>query len=178
MKNGISLTGKNAIHHNLSGKILFSQNIPLEIKNLKIYILNNIILPLISKKWDILRENLFCLDNIKKKINLYYSLDDLVIYKNIINVIEVIVNEHIELEELEKKVYGTKKEEFAKLVYKTTMIQLKPEYEIYNIIIGKPCRDLNTTYNEEIINDIIRLLKVENINFNKIKEYILFKYIK
>jgi hypothetical protein len=62
------------------------------------------------------------------------------------------------------------------LMYKTTMIKLKPEYEIYDNILGKPERSLNQKYNEEIINVIQHLLNIDNINFNKIKEIISQKY--
>jgi len=61
-------------------------------------------------------------------------------------------------------------------MYKTTMIRLKPEYEIYDNIIGKPKREKNESYNELIIKDIQLLLKNENITFNKIKDIILNKY--
>jgi hypothetical protein len=64
------------------------------------------------------------------------------------------------------------------MVYKTTMIQLLPEYEIYNSILGKPKREKNQSYNQDIINDIKNLMmSLENINYNKIKEFIEKKYV-
>jgi hypothetical protein len=56
------------------------------------------------------------------------------------------------------------------------MVRLKPEYEIYDVILGKPDRKLNEKYNEDIIKDIERLLSNDNINFNIIKEIINKKY--
>jgi hypothetical protein len=50
----------------------------------------------------------------------------------------------------------------------TAMIQLLPEYEIYNSILGKP---INQTYDEDIIEDIKTMLTQEDITFYKIKEY-------
>ena len=63
-----TLVGKNNMcSNNLLGKHEYGQkSIPNEIRNLKIKIINNIILPLISKQWTELYENMFFLENIKK----------------------------------------------------------------------------------------------------------------
>jgi hypothetical protein len=79
------------------------------------------------------------------------------------------------LQDLEKKLYGGTKD-VSTLIYKTTMIRLKPEYEIYDVILGKPNRKFNEIYNDFIIKDIERMLTIENINFNQIKEIITNKY--
>lgn len=177
----LSLAGKNSYNGlNLSGKQSSTreQNIPLEIKKIKILILNNLILPLIAKQWTTLNENLFCLDRAKKKIDYYYDiykLDDLIIYKEIIKAFELIICEHTQLEDLEKKMYSGSKD-FSTMIYKTTMVRLKPEYEIYDVILGKPDRKSNEKYNEDIIKDIERLLTNDNINFNIIREIINKKY--
>jgi hypothetical protein len=175
-----SLTGKCISNKlNLTGKSqLKEQNVSLEIKKMKILILNNLILPLISKQWKQLHENLFCIDNAKRKIEFYYNtykLDDLLIYKEIIKAFELIIYEHQQLEDLEKKMYSESKD-FSTIIYKTTNVRLKPEYEIYDNILGKPDKKLNEKYDEEIINYIQRLLAIENINFNKIKNIIMEKY--
>ena len=69
-----TLTGRSIIKgNNLSGKNEYSQkSIPIDIKNLKIKIINSIILPLISRQWSQLYENMFFLETIKKKINFLY----------------------------------------------------------------------------------------------------------
>ena len=177
----LSLGGKSSFNGlNLSGKQSSTRenNIPLEIKKIKILILNNLILPLIAKQWNTLNENLFCLGKAKKKIDYYYDiykLDDLIIYKEIIKAFELIISEHTQLEDLEKKMYSGSKD-FSTMIYKTTMVKLKPEYEIYDVILGKPDRKLNEKYNENIIKDIERLLLNDNINFTIIREIINKKY--
>ena len=173
-----TLTGKNVITgNNLSGKNEYSQkSIPIDIKNLKIKIINNIILPLISKQWSQLYENMFFLETIKQKIDYYYQLyklEDLLLYKDIICAFEQIVNEHTQLADLEKKVYSQRSDEFTSIVYKTTMIRLKPEYEVYDAIYGKPKRELKQFYNEQVVLFIRRLMNKENITFIKIKEQLL-----
>ena len=56
----LSLTGKNEYNYNnLSGKkYVGSQNIPEDIKKIKQMVMNNLIIPLLSKQWNKLKENL------------------------------------------------------------------------------------------------------------------------
>lgn len=181
MNSSLSLTGKSINNKTcLSGKSsCLSTNLPSDILQIKIIILNNLILPLISQNWKTLYENLFCLEKVKKQINYYYEtykLDDLLIYKEIITAIEIMTNEHHQLEDLERKLYNSNND-FLTMIYKTTMIKLKPEYEIYNIIFGKPLRDLNEKYEEQKIHDICMLLNNNNMNFEKIKTILMQKYM-
>ena len=176
-----TLVGKNNMcSNNLLGKHEYGQkSIPNEIRNLKIKIINNIILPLISKQWTELYENMFFLENIKIKLDRYYQLyklEDLLLYKDIICAFENVLNEHTQLVDLEKKIYSSKGEEFTSIVYKTTMIRLRPEYEIYDAIFGKPKRDKNQYYNDETIAFIKRSLMQENISFKKIKEQVIVNF--
>jgi hypothetical protein len=67
-------------------------------------------------------------------------------------------------------------EELSQITYKTSMIRLKPEYELYDCILGKPKRENNEFYNELIIKDISKLLSDDRINYNKIKDIIVKKY--
>jgi hypothetical protein len=180
MNSSLSLTGKSINNKTcLSGKSnCSSSNLPTDILKIKIIILNNLILPLIAQNWKTLYENLFCLEKVKKQINYYYEtykLDDLMIYKEIITAIEIIINEHHQLEDLERKIYNSKND-FLTMVYKTTLVKLKPEYEIYNIIFGKPLRDLNEKYDEQKIHEICLLLNHDNINFTKIQKILMQKY--
>jgi len=181
----LSLSGKKT-HNilNLSGHHLSSENsISTEIKQIKILILNSLVIPLVSNQWKTLNENLACMDKVKKKINYYYEkykLDDLLIYKELIKAIDLITCEHKQLEDLENKVYNPSRKSsslnLSTMMYKTSMIKLKPEYEIYNLILGSPDIKLQEKYNEEIIKTIEKLLLIDNITFNAIKEVILKKY--
>jgi hypothetical protein len=181
--NNLSLTGKTYNNFiNLSGKQKINQNNNIfEITQIKIYILNNLIFPLISNQWEILEENIIFIENIKNKLDYYYKiyhLEDIIIYKDIIKAIEIFLNEHHQLHDLEKKIYGSKEDNavLTTMIYKTAMIKLKPEYEIYNLIFGKPEKNKNQIYDENIINDISKLLLINDINFNTIKNYINNKY--
>jgi len=177
-----SLSGKNVPNkNNLSGKNnpLFS-SIPFEIKKLKLRIMNTFILPLLSKQWKKIQDNLFLLDQIQEKLRYYYesyNLEDIKMYQDILSIFEILVQQHIQLEDMETKLYGKNgSEPIIHMIYRTTMIKLKPEYELYDNILGKPKREENQTYREDIIQDIQKWMIMENTNYEKIQKNVLDKY--
>jgi len=189
MDTTLSLTGKNLYNRlNLSGKKFSNETtIVLEIKKIKIHILNNLIIPLMSKQWKVLNENILCLNKLKKKLDYYYDmykLDELLIYKEIMLLFDYIICQNQQLVNLEQKFYlntnqgdGNINTNFSTMIYTTnTIIKLKPEYELYNLILGKPDKKLNQQYNSDIVLNIKKLLTNDNINFNIIKETIIKKY--
>lgn len=173
----LSLSGKAGSIHHLSGKsstVILS--IPSEIKKLKIRILNLFWLPLLSKKWQTIQRNLFLLDGLKKKIENYYrsyQLEDLLLYKDVLGLFEFFVEQQVQLESMEKQLYQNPKNQIISMVYRTTMIKLKPEYELYDHILGKPMREKQETYREEVIEEIQRTMMFEDINYQKIHDHIL-----
>jgi hypothetical protein len=179
----VLLSGKNEINiNNLSGKSdKYTSQIPYEINKLKIRILDMFILPLLSKQWAKIQENRFLLDSFKGKIQNYYKsykIEELLLYKDLLSVFEVLSDQQAQLEEADKKLYssdGTKNQVIS-MIYRTTMIKIKPEYELYNAIIGKPKREKKEIYNEEIIQDIQKYMVLENITFQKMKQMISNKY--
>ena len=177
-----SLSGKNTLNlHNLAGKnnSVFS-SIPLEIKKLKMRIMNTFILPLLSKQWKKIQDNLFLIDQIQEKLSFYYEsykIEDIKIYQDILSVFEILVQQHIQLEDMETKLYGKNgSEPIIHMIYRTTMIKLKPEYELYDNILGKPKREENQTYREDIIQDIQKWMTMENTNYERIQKNVLEKY--
>ena len=67
--------------------------------------------------------------------------------------------------------------EIINMVYRTTLIKIMPEYEIYDNIIGKPKREENQVYKEDIIQDIQRYMLLENTTFQIIRDKITNKYL-
>jgi len=53
------------------------------------------------------------------------------------------------------------------------MIKLKPEYDLYNLIIGPPNLANNERHDPLIINNIQQLMNQPNINFQTIKTVLL-----
>ena len=81
------------------------------------------------------------------------------------------------LEHLERKMGMVSSTDLQDITYKTkTQIKLKPEYEVYDAIIGRPVIKNNEKYNDIIIKDIERLLRYNNVDFNKINIFITNKY--
>ena len=176
-----SLTGKNTMNCLALNEFRNRLNnmTRIEIENLKIMIMNLIIIPFLTKNWKKLIENICFIDNINNKINeclkLYGNDENLLLYKNLLSAFELLIIQYMEIENLEK-FFRDDCENVSNIVFKTTMIRLKAEYELYNLILGKPKLLEGEKYNVNIINDIISLLKLEETNFDKIKSFILSKY--
>jgi len=178
------LSGKHEMNkHCLTGKSnKYISSVPYEINKLKIRILDMFILPLLSKQISKIQENRFLLDSFKERLEYYYKLykiEELLLYKDLLSVFEVFADQQIQLEESDKELYknSASKNEIISMIYRTAMIKIKPEYELYNAILGRPKRELNETYKEEIIKDIQKCMIMENITFQKMKEIITNKYL-
>lgn len=174
MSPGFSMSGKNnSYSNNMSGKHNYSSE-PEDVVQLKKNIINKIILPITSKKWKKIEENMFSFDKMNRQIDVYskyYKKDDLLIYKDVLKALELLIIEHKQLDELEKSVYSSGND-ISTMIYKTTMIRLKPEYEIYDAIFGKPDKNKNESYDSSKIEEIQESLKIEDVDFDQIKERI------
>jgi hypothetical protein len=150
----------------------------LEVTKIKSTIMKLIIIPFMSKNWKILEENLVFFDNIKSKLSNIISRNkcsELEIYQDIILAFETAVFLHMEVTNLEEKLYGCNSN-MSTLVFRTTMIRLKPELELYNLVFGRPDFKSGEKYKTDIVNDIIILLKMDNVTFDQIKNFMLNKY--
>ena len=165
-----SLTGKIEINiHNLKGKYTYKNKMPVMIIKLKTQILDHLMLPLIQNNWNYINNNFFMINSLKQKTEsfyLKYKIDDLLLYKDILEMVEIVINEHNQLFDLEKEKYSSNNSN--SLIYKTKMIRLKAEYEIYNLIYGKPNK--NELYDNNKLKIIKNLLQIENITFDNIKK--------
>ena len=158
--------------HNLKGINRSEKKQPHFIIKLKTQILDRLMIPLINSNWSYINQNFFLFNNLKEKIDLYYlkyKLDDLIFYRDIIEIIEIVVNEHSQLFDLEKEKYSNNNSN--SLIYKTKMIRLKAEYEIYNLVYGKPKK--GEIYDNLKLEIIKKMLKQDNITFDIIKKNLL-----
>jgi hypothetical protein len=175
-----SLLGKsipNTMSLNGTQTIKSSNNnyLPVEITMLKISIMNTIIIPFKAQNWKVLGDNLVFIDIIKEKIFVYtskYPQIDLQIYSDLVDAYESSIYFNIEITNLEERLYGLNNSS-ANMMIKTVMLRLKPELELYNLIIGRPNPKLGEIYDPLIIDKIISLLTVENITFEQIKSTLL-----
>jgi hypothetical protein len=174
----ISMNGKRRQNYlsNLGGKKLDVYVTPRPIVDMEQTIIENIVLPLVNSQWNTVQENLFLVDILKLRVDnyiKYYNMPSLLLYKQILIIYSKFLSEHIQLSKLERTLYPANKDNLSIFFYKTSMIKLKPEYSLYNLIIGPPNLANNETHDPLIIHNIIQLLSKPNINFQTIKTMLL-----
>ena len=120
-----------------------------------------------------MEENIFLIDEIVNKINYYYELykiNELLVYIELLKVLKILIDNYKLLESYNATSNGKRdKNEVMSMVFKTSMIRLLPEYEIYDSILGKPKREFGESYDQTIINHIKNLLTFDDITYHKIK---------
>ena len=181
-----SLTGRNEMNfNNLKGKIHFEkQPISMKIKKIKDRVVEDYLMPLFTNQTHTLFENVYFIDNIQKKIHYFYEiykLDDLIVYIELLKVIKMLIENYQIIDNYETQTNNVgnskiNKNDVVSLIFKTTKIRLLPEYEIYDSILGKPKKEFNQTYNNNIISAIKKLVEKENASYKTIKEYIETNY--
>jgi hypothetical protein len=174
--NDLNLTGKYSYNYSCNYTSTNSK-----VKKLKERILNNYLIPLVSKQWSVLKENIYFIDEIQNKIKYHsdiHKTDELVAYNDMLKVFKVLIEKQKLLEDYDKNMNGNRdSNEIMSMVFKTSMIKLLPEYEIYDSIFGKPKRELNEKYDHDIINTIKTLLKEDDITYKKIKAYVMQEFV-
>ena len=178
----ISMNGKKRYQYlsNLGGKKSNPCITPKPILDMQQTIMDNIIFPLVNSQWNTIQENLFLIDILKARVNNYinyYNMPSLILYKDILTIYSKVLNEHIQLSKLERIVYPADEDNVCRFVYKTSMIKLKPEYDLYNLIIGPPNLANNERHDPLIIENIKQLISQPNINFQNIKTILLKNWV-
>jgi len=172
--NTINMTGKDFdYNYKYSNR---NTIVDTKVKKVKDKIIQNYLIPLFSKQWNILKENIFFIDEIQNKVNYFYeiySLNELLVYIELLKVLKILVENYTLLENSNGYSHGKhEKNEVMSMIFKTSIIRLLPEYEIYDSILGKPKRELNETYDDKLIKHIKNMLSEDDITYNKIKEHI------
>jgi len=178
----LTITGKRQSSNllKLSGKNT-QPILPAFIQEIEINIMNSIIIPMVNSHWTTIKQNLFLIDLLKPRLALYYSiykLPELLVYQNVLSICSNVLNEHIQLSDLEKTQYGASANNLTNIIYKTTMINLKPEYSLYNMILGTPKFAMGERYNPEVLVEITQLLMSPNVNYSIISAFIIKKFAK
>jgi len=184
--NGISLSGINYVcFSNVGGGSSLDKNAK-EYQDIKEFINEHFMTPLIRKKFDVIRLNAFNFDYLLKKLNNFALLyNDTDIFIKLIESIKAALEITDENEKLYELVYGNVKE--TTLQFKTTAVEFKPEFQIYIKIYGEVenFEDFKEEYLEEIrsvlkenpaltFNELlIKLGKEEHIKEEKEEEVVL-----
>lgn len=167
MNTSISLTGQNINNPlTLTGiSKTYKNNSNSIVKRIKEKIFSLFIKPLYNSNWHIINQNMFRYDEIIIKLEKFkklYPYEDLEIYLIILNTILDLNGEYLKFNETQ---YGNT-ENIAQLVQNVPSIRLAAEFELYNLILGKP---ENYNYDTIIIEEIKRLLMDPDIEFDYIK---------
>ena len=166
-------------HVNLTGKkTILDATPPIVLDTIK-SIVNNIIIPLAASQWKIVNQNLFLIAIMIPQLKGFivkFNLPSLQMYVDILTVYNNVLNEHKQLLDLEAKTYGSNTETGLNIVYKLQMIKLKPEYDLYNLIVGAPNYSNNEEYNPEIIQDIQSIMAYANVTYDMVKMIITRKW--
>ena len=167
MTTSISLTGQNINNPlTLTGiSKIYGNNSNYLVKRIKEKIFSLFIKPLYNSNWHIINQNMFRYDEIIIKLEKFkklYPYEDLEIYLIILNTILDLNGEYLKFNETQ---YGNT-ENIAQLVQNVPSIRLAAEFELYNLILGKP---ENYNYDTIIIEEIKRLLMDPDIEFDYIK---------
>ena len=171
--NGISLRGRV---DTLSGSV--AEIIDIATTEIKTRVIDAIIIPYMSQNWKCLEENMFLLEIFKNEIDHIIARGpntDMMIYKDLICVIEVSFMQQMEITYLEKRLYAGE-DAAATLVVKLDAIRMKPELELYDLILGKPDQKNGCAYEDAILTEIAQLMKNKRANFANIRRCVLYKY--
>ena len=169
----MSLSGKPTNYRmSLKGNNLDTTIYIPEFNSIKTSCINIFLLPLQSENWLTPLENQFLLDIHKQKLSalqLFFKNEEITHYLEIISLLQIL----LPIYEKWKKDNPDTKNNIISMVYITTMLKIKPEYEIYHQIFGKPNRLLNETYNSKHVLNIQTWMKEENITLDKLKHKLL-----
>lgn len=150
----------------------------IAITEVKSRVIDSIIIPYMSQNWRCLEENMFLIELFRDEIDEIIARapnSDMMIYKDLISVIEVSFMQQMEITYLEKRLYAGE-DAAATLVVKLDSIRMKPEMELYDLILGKPDLKKGCNYENAILTEITRLMKDRRANYANIRQYILHKY--
>lgn len=164
----LSLKGKNEINKlNLKGESYHLgktySKINKEYERWKNRMFNRLILPILENNWKEIYDNIFLINVLKEQLNNFKDCNDIEFYRNILIFVERVYNEHEELTHLEKLIYHDDKG--TSMLYKTSMIRIAAEYQIYNNVFGKPKMG---EYDKSIIEYIKDIMNQNDITYKHI----------
>ena len=174
-----SLSGKHVINpSNLSGKAVLVKSFvtPHDIRRIKVQIFKKLLLPLMSQQWTVFEQNMLVIESMRQKLNNLYNsfkMDDLLVYIEMLQAFDKFAEKLGQMNEMERRLKPTgpdavtAKGQVMSMVYITSVIRLKPEYELYDHILGKPERP--STYSETILQEIRRLMGSPFVDFSHIE---------
>lgn len=178
----LNLSGDNLLnynYHSLYGSFVSHYNsntINKSLYDFKHNVLSNILMNYYRKNYKQLKNELLFKDKYIQLLNQYIDSNkqeyylELQPYIILLNNLEDMIKQIETIEHYETKYnkYTSNKE--VNLSFILPEIKILPEYEIYNIIYGKPSFKLGQEYDSNILSKIKKLLRNPNINFELLKQ--------
>ena len=173
----LSLKGNNEINPlNLKGESYHLgktySKVNKEYERWKNRMFNRLIIPILEKNWKEIYENIFLITVLKEQLNNFKHCNDIEFYRNILTFVERVYNEHEELSHLEKLIYHD--DNGTSMLYKTSMIRIAAEYQIYNNVFGKP---ESGEYDNNIIEYIKQIMNQTDITYKDITNKLKKKFL-
>lgn len=178
--NAVSLSGKSGLRDvGLRGSSSSTQNTGLDASDdFKTRMIDSVMIPFMSQDWRTIEENMFLFDLFRNEIDLIVLRNpraDIYVYKDLIAAVEMAFEQQQEIACLEKRLYEGR-EDAMTMVVKLGSIRLRPELELYDLILGKPDYKKGEKHDATVAEDIIKLMKTPRATFANISKYIKHKY--
>ena len=151
-----------------------------EFLEFKLYIITHFLNPILDKQYDLIKNNYFNFEYIINRLESFKTREndeEIDFLVKVMGILQYSTNVRISFDEAKKKLYGADNEN--RLLVETSRIVLQSQYEIYNILFGRPHKKnaQHTKYNMEIILDIKYILdRNPGILFDEVKEKLASKY--
>lgn len=158
----------------------YGASVDKEFLDFKLYIITHFLNPIMEKNYDLIKNNYFNFEYIISKLETFKNHEndeEIEFLIKVMNILQYSTNVRISFDEAKKKLYGADNEN--RLLVETSRIVLQSQYEIYNILFGRPHNKnaQHSKYNMEIILDIKYILdRNPGILFEDVKAALANKY--
>lgn len=170
----INQINKDEYYENIIAHI---RKLPEDFMNLKLYLIDNFLIPLAQRKFDYVNQNYYNIDWLLgevDKLDYPHLEEEIEFFKRVIEIMQYAATTQLTFDGLKTKLYGRR---FG-ITIETSRVVLQAPYEVYVILFGNPTTK-GRIFNKKRIKDIKRILQ-ENpgILTDDIREKLSLKYYK
>ncbi len=172
--NQINLLGVSR-SQNIGGTDINLTDDELSLKKIKLYLIDNFVEPLIMRRIENVNFNTYNFSYILQRLNKLKYLDpeEIKVYEKIVIFVQETVSTYNDNKMMTSKLYRNKGN-VAHFVNTLPFITLKPHYEIYNSLYGRP---EGFKYNKKILDEIKNVIEGNpGIVFKKVEEILNYRF--
>jgi len=181
LKGNVIGSGGNFLHGRQGNAVTAnSDTSDKEYFNFKQYIITHFLNPIMNRQFDTINRNYYNFDYITNRLNLYKNnrnKEDVTFIIKVVEILKYSADVQEAFNNVNSKFFGTDKRN--KLLVETSRIVLQSQYEIYNIMFGRPdtMNPTHASYEIHMLNDIKEQLDLHpGILFNDVKTALEPKY--